>query len=218
MISLSTSSRLPFLLVLVLVPRLLSAQQGREVHRSPDELLAAFNGEYQTPHGPVTAVGRDIAQVITHPETYNPKDLTRFVDGLERLALKGVSEPVRTTAVMNLALLGSGRKQHPVGGMVDRLQRIYYRTNEPVVRSMVVTALSEVAERPNALALLRKVAVQQPGQADFPGAASRALGTLVAMGDEGRAILRQLYETEAVKDPEAKLELTNLAKQDYRIP
>src|SRR5215212_4570715 len=100
--NLRTSSPLTLLMIVVVLPSLVSAQQGRQVHRSPDELLAAFNGEYQKPHGPTTGVGRDIAQVVTYPETYSSQDLTRFVDGLEELALRGASSPVRTTAVMNL--------------------------------------------------------------------------------------------------------------------
>jgi hypothetical protein len=205
-------------MIMTFVPCLLGAQQGRQVRRSPNELLSAFEREYQTPKGPTSGVGRDIAQVITYPETYAPNDLDAFVRGLEELALKGTTSGVRSAAAMNLALLGSGRKSHPVGGIGDRLQRIYQQTKDPVVRSMVVVGLADVADRPKALGLLRKIAVQQPEKADFPGAASRALGSLVAMGNEGRTVLRGLYETGTVRDPDAKLELTNLAKQNFRVP
>jgi hypothetical protein len=207
----------PLVTLMMLIPSLLSAQR-RQVDRSPSELLSAFEREYQTPKGPTSGVGRDIAQVITYPETYPPNDLTVFVNGLEHLALNGTSSSrARASAVMTLSLLGSRRKSHPVRGITDRLERIYQQTKDPTVRGMVVVGMSDVVERAKALRLLERIALQHPEKSDFPGAASRALGSLVAMDDEGRAVLRRLHETGAVRDPGAKLELANLAKQDFRL-
>jgi hypothetical protein len=83
---------------------------------------------------------------------------------------------------------------------------------------MVVVGMADLVERTKALEFLETIAIQEPAKADFPGAASRALGSLVAMDGEGRAVLQRLYETGAVHDPNAKLELSNLAKQDFRLP
>jgi hypothetical protein len=201
----------------MLTPYVLSAQ-GRQVHRAPNELLAAFEREYQTSKGPTSPIGRDIAQVVSHPETYAASNLAVFVRGLEQIALKGSSSRIRASAVMNLALLGSRRKSHPVNGTVDRLRQIYQQTKDPSVRSMVVVGMADVANRAEAVRFLELIAVQNGEKSDFPGAPSRALGSLVAMDDEGRAALQRLHHTGAVRDPEARMELATLAKQGFRVP
>jgi hypothetical protein len=217
MIKSAYTAAIIFPALLLFIPSLLTAQRPL-VHRSPDELLRAFEQEYQTPKGPTSGVGRDVAYVVTHPETYPARDLTVFVKGLEHLALNGTSSRLRASALMGLALLGSRRKSHPVSGITDRLERIYRQTKDPTVRGMVVVAMSDVVERAKALRFLEGIAVQHPEKSDFAGAASRALGSLVAMDDEGRAMLKRLYESGGVRDPGAKLELTNLAQQGFRVP
>jgi hypothetical protein len=206
-----------FVLVGTVIPGLASAQAHR-VTRPPTELLSAFEREYQTSSGPTSGAGSDIVQVVTYPESYPAADLEQFTRGLEQLALKGNSSRVRASAVMNLALLGSRRKAHPVSGTMSRLQGIYNKSNDPIVRSMVVVGMADISERPKALGFLERIATQPAEASDFPGAASRALGSLVAMDDEGRAVLKRLYESRAVRDPGAKLELSTLSQRGFRVP
>jgi hypothetical protein len=78
--------------------------------------------------------------------------------------------------------------------------------------------VGDLAERKKALVFLERIAAQGPDNADFPAAASRALGTLVLMGDKGRALLKRLHETGAVRDPEARMELATLAQRGFRLP
>jgi hypothetical protein len=212
------TSSTPLLTVMMVIPCFVSAQK-RQVDRSPGELLLAFEREYHTPKGPTSGVGRDIAHVITYPESYPARDLAVFMRGLEHLALNPASpQRLRASAVMNLALLGSRRKSHPVAGTFDRLQRIYQQTKDPTARALVVVGMSDVVERAKALRFLEAVAAQEPAKADFPGAASRALGSLLAMDDEGRSVLQRLHRTGAVRDPEARMELATLAQQGFRVP
>lgn len=202
----------------MLAPESVGAQKPHHVTRTPDELLAAFAREYQTSSGPTHGAAFDVAHVLTYPRDYPAADLKIFLRGLEQLALTGDSSRLRVSATFNLSLPGSLRKPHPVMGTMARLERIYERSNDPAVRGMVVVAMSDLAERQKALVFLERIARQGPEGADFPAAPSRALGSLVAMGDEGRAVLKRLHETAAVRDPEAKLELATLSKQDFRVP
>jgi hypothetical protein len=206
-----------FLLGAALIPESLYAQKPNRVTRAPGELVTAFARDYQTPHGPTSGAGRDVAHVLTYPEDYPAADLAVFQQGLEQLALTSDSRRLRTSSTFSLSQLGSRAKPHPVAGTMERLERIYQQSTDPEVRSMVVVSLYDVSERPRALAFLERVAKQAPDNQDFPGAASRALGSLVLMGDEGRAVLQRLYRTSAVRDPDARLELDNLAKRGFRI-
>jgi hypothetical protein len=206
-----------FLLGAAFIPQSLCAQKPHRVTRAPGELVATFARDYQAPHGPTTGAGRYVAHVLTYPEDYPAADLAVFQQGLEQLALTSDSPRLRTSSTFSLSQLGSRGRPHPVAGTMERLERIYQRSTDPAVRSMVVVSLYDVSERPEALAFLERVAKQAPGNQDFPGAASRALGSLVLMGDEGRAVLRRLHQTGAVRDADARLELDNLAKRGFRI-
>lgn len=206
------------LLGATLISTSLAAQKPHRVTRSPGELVAAFAREYQTPSGPTAGLGGDVAHVLTYPEDYPAAELEVFMRGLEQLALKGGSSRLRTSSSFSLSQLGSRRKPHPVAGTMARLVRIYQRSSDPAVRGIIVVSLNDVAERQEALLFLERIAAQVPEKADFPAASSRALGTLVLMGDEGRVVLKRLHETGSVRDPEARMELATLAKQGFRLP
>jgi hypothetical protein len=200
-----------------LVPVSLCAQAPHRVTRAPGELVAAFAREYQTPSGPRTGIAREVAHVLTYPQDYPAADLVVFQQGLEQLALTGRTSRLRTSAAFSLSQLGSRGKEHPVAGTMSRLERIYQRTTDPDVRAIVVVSLYDLAERSEAVTFLEPISRQQPELQDFPLAASRALGTLALMGDQGRAVLKRLHSSGAVRDPDARLELDNLAKRGFRL-
>ncbi len=159
----------------------------------------------------------DVAHVLTYPDDYLSADLELFLRGLEEIALTGESSRLRASAAFSLSFPGSRRKPHPVPGTVRRLERIYRRSNDPAVRGVVVASMADVAEGDKALVFLEGIATEVPVHADSPGSASRALGTLVAMDEDGRTVLKRLHETQAVRDPEARHELSVLADRGYRI-
>jgi hypothetical protein len=203
------------LLGATVTPQPLDAQKPYRVTRTPGELISAFAREYQTPSGPTSGAGLDIAHVLTYPDQYPAADLESFLAGLEQVALTGDSSRLRASAAFSLSLPGSRRKPHPVPATMARLERIYYASKDPAVRGVVVTAMADQAERQEALRFLERLAVQE--KPDFPAAASRALATLVAMDAEGRVVLKRLHESGAVREPEARHQLTLLASRGYRI-
>lgn len=193
------------------------AQAQHRVTRTPTELLAAFEHDYDATGKATSAGSLDLTYVLMHHTEFPSADVEALLQGLERIALVGDASPLRAAAVLRLVIPGSLQSRSPVPNMMGRLERIYQGTNDPLVRSSVVSSMAELAQRQAALRFLEKVAVQAPEAADFPGSASRALGTLVAMGDEGREVLRRLHESEAIRDPEARYELSVLASRGYRL-
>jgi hypothetical protein len=79
-----------------------------------------------------------------------------------------------------------------------------------------VDAMGTQNDCQRACAFLEQVATKETP--DFPGAAGLAVSSLVMQGDQGRAVLKRLYETGSVRDPRAKERLAILAKRDYRLP
>ena len=77
--------------------------------------------------------------------------------------------------------------------------------------------MGQIAERREAVAFLEEVAKQDPASEDFPNAALWALPTVPGMGDEGRAALKSLHYSKAVRHSEARHNLDVLAERGYRI-
>jgi hypothetical protein len=213
-----TSYRLSVSLGLLLLAEALlaapsvNAQRPHHISSTPAQLLAAFVRAHETSE---PNAGYDLTRVLGDHTNYPAGDVESLLRGLEQLALKGASSRLRAEAALNVALPGSRRSARPIPGILGRLQGIYHSSSDRLVRSVIVAAMAEQAERPQALAFLERLAVQERG--DFPGSASQALGTLVAMDEEGRTVLRRLHKTGSVRDPKARSELTVMASRGYRL-
>lgn len=191
-----------------------AAQEPHRVTRRPAELFTAYVRERQALANKTNA-SVDLAMVLTHPSEYPRGDLEWLLRELESFALSGQPDWLRAEAVLQLAVPGSTRAVRPVAGSYARLDRVYRRSNDPLVKTSVVTAMGTLTERREAIAFLERVARHEAGT--FPSA-GKALASLLTMGDEGRVVLKRLHETGAVRDPAAKRDLAVLAQRDFRIP
>lgn len=189
------------------------AQAGRRVTRTPSELLAGFRA---APEGSSSPVSRDITQVLTYPEDYPRQDLEAFLAGLEEIAVHGDGYRLRVSAVVKVYLVGERTMNHPVPGTMDRLQRIYARSEDGSVRNAVLMLVPGVAERDRALEFLEATATGGPGSRDYPWSVRNAVGALARMGNEGGEVLRRLHQAGAVQDPEARQDLSAMARRDFR--
>ena len=180
--------------------------------RDPAELVAAYVRERQSQQGH-SAAYRDLVHVLTHHNDYPAASLEKLLNGLEQVALTGEPPRLRAEAALALAIPGKRQGSHPIPTF-SRLERVYHRSTDPLVRSVVVRAMGDLAETPAAASFLERVAKQE--SADFPHAQKRAVLSLLKLDDQGRAVLKRLHETNAVRNPEAKLTLVYLAKQNYR--
>jgi hypothetical protein len=206
---------MPSLLVAAaLIPSAIHAQTPHRVTRTPAELVAAFEGDFQA--GTPSAARGDVAHVLAHPDDYAPADLDRFLQGLEQLAMTGSSSRLRASAAISLSLPGSRRQPHPVRVTFARLKRIYLDLGDPLVRAVAVGAMADVVERQEALVFLEQLATKGPGDPDFPHSVRWALRTLPAMNAEGRVVLKRLHESHAVRDQEARHGLSVLAGRGYQ--
>jgi hypothetical protein len=203
------------LLGAVIVVPSMSAQAQYRVTRAPAELLAAYVRERQSLDAKPSA-SLDISHVLTHYTEYPRADVESLLRGLEELALTGEPPRLRAEAAVRLSVPGSSRRSYPLPGTFARLERVYRGTKDPLVRSVVVSAMSDLAEQREAVAFLERLATKQEG--DFAGVAGRAMASLLMLGDEGRATLRRMHESGAVHDQEAKADLAILAKNGYRLP
>jgi hypothetical protein len=191
-----------------------AAQTRYHVTRPPDELFAAYVRERQALNNQTNATV-DLAHVLTHSTEYSPADVEWLLRELEQFALTGQPQWLRAEAVGQLALPGSNRAVRPTTGTFARLDRVYRRSSDPLVKTVVVSAMGTLTEEPRAISFLERVATHESGT--FPSA-GKALASLLVMGDEGRAVLKRLHDTGAVRDPKARKDLATLAKNGYRVP
>jgi HEAT repeat protein len=196
------------------LPRPLTAQRLQDA--PPAELLHRFASEEASPGGPHGASSA-ITYIFVHRADYSPATVHSLIDGLERLALESDNRNVRHSSARYLSVAGYISNERPEPGLLARLKQVYARTTDPEVRVVVVTSMGQLAERREAVAFLEKVAKQDPASEDFPNAALWALRTLPGMGDEGRAALKSLHDSKAVRHPEARHGLDVLAEKGYKI-
>jgi hypothetical protein len=190
-------------------------QTRQHVTRAPAELFAAFVRERQSLNNQTNA-SLDLTHVLIYHSDYPPADVEYLLRELEQFALTGTPQWLRGEAVVRLSISGSNRAVRPTAGTFARLQRVYRRSSDPEVKSMVVDAMGTLVESREACAFLERVATKQPG--DFPDAAGKAMTSLLTQGDQGRVVLKRLHETGTVRDPRAKRSLAILAKHGFRLP
>lgn len=179
------------------------------------ELLAGYEAEVRGDKADRSAT-RDLGYLLlTHAE-HPPQTIGALLAGLERLALTSDHPLVRSGAAQRLGRPGSEENARPRRGTVARLERVYRQSHHLDVRGVIVITMARQAERRQAVAFLRAIAVKPRDQQDFPGSASAALISLAALGDEGRAVLRELHQHQLVQDADARFELSEFAKRNYR--
>lgn len=174
-------------------------------------------------HPTTSDTHRDGSHVLTSVFADHQRFSRAYVDsllvGLEQIALTSDDESLRTRATSKLVGTASDRYgMVPIPGAMQRIRRIYRQTSDPAVRSLIVASLSRVADRTAAVAWLREIARQGPKTEDFPDAAHQAITTLIATGEEGRAVLRELHRNRAsLPDPKVRVDLEVLAAEDFPV-
>ena len=182
-----------------------------QMRRPPSEVLAAYVREGQTPNGESNA-SHEFAQALTYPGNYPAADLEALMRGLEELAVTGPPR-LRADAAIRLSMPGSRRVVRPISGVFARLERVYRRSTDPLTRRVLITVMAESTERQNAAKFLERIAKQEP--AHFLEAQYKAIQSLCRLGEEGRAVLKRLHETQVVREPKAKQTLAILAKDGF---
>ncbi len=168
--------------------------------------------EYQIPRSGSSAF-HDLIVSLGHPGDYADADIESLQAGLEHLALTGQPQRLRAESVQLLALPGSNRVAHPVSQTYSRLIRIYQRSQDPLVRMMVINAMGDLSAQSRAAAFLEGVAARDPLR--YVTEPDAAIESLLRIGEEGAAVLKRLHETGAVQHPEARYRLAALDRLGY---
>jgi hypothetical protein len=158
----------------------------------------------------------ELTHVLSHPTEYPMAYVESLLRQLEQFTLTGSPEWLRNEAVLGLALPSSKRVAHPIPSSFARLERIYRRSPDPVVKRTVINAMGSSSESQRACAFLEQIATQD--SADYPDAPVTAITSLLIQGDEGKIVLKRLHENGKVRDREARRSLAILAKSEFRLP
>jgi hypothetical protein len=186
---------------------------------SADSIVRHFAWETAQPSS--DGVGRGLALMTLQGVAVPPARRDSVADGLARVALESPSSESRQAAASYLVLASSRTSERPLSGGPARLVRIYRQTTDPLVRMAILWRADNLAEPGPMLMLMREVATQ-PGDQPWPeidhDPPARAAWNLAHYGEEGRAVLRQLHASGAVRSPRARLELEQLARNGFRLP
>lgn len=199
------------LFMISLLPVTVTAQAVR-TQRKPAEMVAAFASE--SSGGARRQASSQITQTLTHPGPRPQADMDALLDGLEDLSVHSKSPTVRREAAFLISIPGSRRSKTPSARTFERLQRVYRKSSDYTVKSVVVGVMGDLTDRGKPAAFLKTVAVE-----DSTGVlAEVAVSALLTLGDEGRAVLRQLHDSNEVPDSEVRQILSTMAKNGYRLP
>ena len=136
------------------------------------------------------------------------------LDGLEGPALTSESRRLRMTAAVYLTTPGSLTTRPTMPGIVARAARVYRSTTEYIIRYTIVSAMREQAERAQAIAFLKDVALEdapQDRRSEWP-IPFAAVTVLADMSAEGRAALEQLNASGEVRNPQARAFVQNISR------
>jgi hypothetical protein len=150
---------------------------------------------------------------LMHPTAVAPAKLDSLQAGLERMAN---ASPTRLARIRSVIQLG----RDSLGGF-DRLMRVYRgAATHPEVRDMVISVVHK-PQQPQQLAawitLLRALVVQPEGAEDFPEAPFEAMRQLYALEAPGIAVLRDLHQRGAARNPAVRALLASWARQDFKL-
>lgn len=165
----------PFVLQLlgtVLVGSPAAGQTRYHVRRPPAELFAAFVRERASLNDE-TGAALEITHVLLYNREYPPEHVEYFLKKLEQFALTGSPQWLRGECVYKLTTPGSKRGVYPIPGTFVRLERIYGRSDDPLVKMAVVGSMGTLIETQEASAFLERIATKD--SQDFPDASGHAL-------------------------------------------
>ena len=169
-----------------------------------DSIIKALRSEDRAIQGLASGAVRTFAE--SGPSR---ADMDRLADSLVAMA----TDPSSDGWLRGAAIIGATNWARGVGGGSGRaihlLETLY---DSPSIgggdKAFILLRVPDVGVGPEGISFLRRVAVAR----DVPELlAALAVEGLAAMGEPGRATLRELHETHAVTSPRARLELKTLA-------
>lgn len=156
--------------------------------------------------------------VLTHPDEHGAY-LDDVMDGLADLAVAHPEFRVRAAAAIYLTAPGN-RALAPrnASGVVDRIRRLYERSDERAVRSTLLRWMPNQAEEEAAVAFLETVARSErsPAGQMWPDEVL-AIDALARMGEKGRAALRRLDAAGNIPNRLARQRLHDLRGRGYQL-
>jgi hypothetical protein len=137
------------------------------------------------------------------------------VDGLESIALDPASpERTVTGAVALLIVAGGTEASVPRDDILARLERIYERRTDTIIRSTVLGVAVFLADQEGAISFIR----QSIARTRDDEVALSAIRSLSANGGSlGRQALREIYANDAVASSAARALLTTLSRTDFMM-
>jgi hypothetical protein len=182
-------------------------QQSIEQWERPSitELLERFTAEVLRAT-PSRGVILSIDHIIYYAYEFPAPVVDSLLVGLENLILTSPNEYVRSSALTKLSLFGMVATNAGLQ-IPTRLKHVYGRTDDPVVRDLVIAHMVRQVDRAAAAQVLREIVQRDtmavPGFHHGSSPSIHAIHILQLLGEPGHRALRELHESGQVRDPRA---------------
>lgn len=153
---------------------------------------------------------------------FSNSEMQVILDSLMHVALSSPDSDERMEAVLEIRSAGSlSRMSEDIEytGVVRRLRTIYNQEPTPLLRDLIVRSLHYLDHVDEKRAFLRMVATETErvgSGTELYSLPQLAVDMLSHMGPEGRAVLKELDATDAVKNPRARAELQELKSNRWK--
>jgi len=145
-----------------------------------------------------------------------PARADSMADGLEALALSGPTRHVRSMAAGLLGLSHSSLDPAVWAATVARLGRIYRRTDDAVVRGMVIRQLGSQRGEPEAVRLLIEILESEPLSSGCDVEPEQAAYALSWLGPEGQAAMVESLRAGRIRYGRAGLLVQSMIQREFR--
>lgn len=200
------------------------AVSTKEIDTLPPNILSCFEETHHLPRqsDPTCSPGAPtVESIVLTPNRFFLGTVDAIINGLELLALTSDNGFVQRSAAGALSVAGirgtsgSGR---PLPGIVDRLESVYWASDDSVIRGAIVRGIARQADRPRTIEFLKNVILEarpKEGGEHRPPPAYRALVELELLGEEGRRVLWDLHAGGQVRNDLARAHVEYLALHSF---
>jgi hypothetical protein len=182
------------------------------------EILERFAADKSTPPRVSEHERTILAMLWQDQDRYPAAQVDSLLDDLERLAIESPSANVQLAATQYFARAGFPQAREPRKDIARRLYRIYRSSSDKGMQENILLLLPRLAALEESLRILREIALQPPSERAYPEASGAAAGALVLMGEEGQAVVRDIYRRNLIRDPLTRRILEYYAARDFRPP
>jgi hypothetical protein len=152
---------------------------------------------------------------ITPGASYPRSTVEAVLDGLVELALTSTDQNVRVGTVSTIAMAGNERYEGSISTL-PWLRRLYTQSQQADIKGTAISGAYYQADKVAVAEFYGMVATDEDAGPYDMSLPALALLKLTGLGEPGRAVLQQLAAEDEVVNPQARMQLHELERNNWK--